>query len=144
MGGEKGQGYKYAISMLNEGRIGIAAQALGMAQGAFDATMPYLHQRKQFGTVIADLQGMQHQIAQVATDIEAARCLTYNAARLKEAGLPFVKEAAMSKLYCSQVAERTASKCIEWAGGVGFCKDMGIEKFFRDCKVTTIYEGTSN
>ena len=142
--GEVGRGYKYAIEILNEGRIGIAAQMLGLAQGAFDCTLPYLHQRKQFDTRIADFQGMQHQYAQVATDIEAARLLTYNAARRKEAGLPFVKEAAMAKLYASQVAERTASRCVEWLGGVGFTKDFPAEKFFRDCKIGAIYEGTSN
>ena len=117
---------------------------VGLAQGAFDATMPYLHQRKQFDTRIADFQGMQHQYAQIAVDIEAARLLTYNAARRKEAGLPFVKEAAMAKLYASQVAERTASRCVEWLGGVGFTKDFPAEKFFRDCKIGAIYEGTSN
>tara|TARA_B110000208_G_scaffold30264_1_gene39826 strand:+ start:270 stop:1418 length:1149 start_codon:yes stop_codon:yes gene_type:complete len=142
--GEVGEGYKYAIGILNEGRIGIAAQMVGVAQGAFDATMPYLWQRKQFGTLIGDFQGMQHQVAQVATEIEAARVLVYNAARLKEAGRPFIKEAAMAKLYSSQVAEKTASKCIEWLGGVGFTKELPVEKFFRDCKIGSIYEGTSN
>ncbi|KAG0016294.1 hypothetical protein BGZ80_009316 [Entomortierella chlamydospora] len=126
--GEIGKGYKYAIEILNEGRIGIAAQMVGLAQGAYDATMPYLFQRKQFGTLIGTFQGMQQQYAQVAVDIEAARLLTYNAARLKEEGKPFVKEAAMAKLYASQVAERTASRCIEWAGGIGFTRDYPIEK----------------
>eukprot|EP00163_Fabomonas_tropica_P005515 TRINITY_DN1503_c0_g1_i1.p1 TRINITY_DN1503_c0_g1~~TRINITY_DN1503_c0_g1_i1.p1 ORF type:complete len:409 (-),score=97.60 TRINITY_DN1503_c0_g1_i1:59-1285(-) len=142
--GEIGKGYKYAIETLNEGRIGIGAQMLGLAEGVFETTLPYLHTRKQFGTPIADFQGMQHQIGQVATDIEAAKLLIYNAARLKENGQPFVKEAAMAKLYSSQVAERTASKCIEWLGGVGFTKDFGAEKFYRDCKIGAIYEGTSN
>ncbi|KAF9998616.1 hypothetical protein BGZ79_007717 [Entomortierella chlamydospora] len=142
--GEIGKGYKYAIEILNEGRIGIAAQMVGLAQGAYDATMPYLFQRKQFGTLIGTFQGMQQQYAQVAVDIEAARLLTYNAARLKEEGKPFVKEAAMAKLYASQVAERTASRCIEWAGGIGFTRDYPIEKFYRDCKIGAIYEGTSN
>ncbi|KAF9165144.1 hypothetical protein BGX20_000704 [Mortierella sp. AD010] len=142
--GEVGKGYKYAIEILNEGRIGIAAQMVGLAQGAYDATMPYLFQRKQFGTLIGTFQGMQQQYAQAAVDIEAARLLTYNAARLKEEGKPFVKEAAMAKLYASQVAERTASRCIEWAGGIGFTRDYPIEKFYRDCKIGAIYEGTSN
>jgi len=142
--GQIGQGYKYAITILNEGRIGIASQMLGIAQGVFDKTMPYLGERKQFGTAIGDFQGMQHQYAQAAMEIEAARLLTYNAARLKMAGKPFVKEAAMAKLYTSQVAERTASKCVEWMGGVGFVKSTGVEKFYRDCKIGAIYEGTSN
>eukprot|EP01137_Pigoraptor_chileana_P012583 Opistho-2@65120 len=142
--GEFGQGYKYAITMLNEGRIGIGAQMVGLAQGVFDVTLPYLFQRKQFGKPIADFQAMQHQRAQIATEIEAARLLVYNAARRKEHGLPFVKEAAMAKLYSSQVAEQASSKCIEWLGGVGFTKDFPAEKFFRDCKIGAIYEGTSN
>jgi hypothetical protein len=142
--GEVGKGYKIAIEILNEGRIGIASQMLGIAQGAFDAAMPYLFQRKQFGSYIGDFQGMEHQYAQVAMEIEAARLLTYNAARMKEAGVPFVKEAAMAKLYASQVAEKSASKAIEWMGGVGFTKDLPVEKFFRDCKIGAIYEGTSN
>jgi len=142
--GEVGHGYKYAISILNEGRIGIAAQQVGIAKGAFNATMPYLRERKQFGKPIGDFQGMQHQIAQIATEIHAAECMTYNAARMKENGLPFVKEASMAKLYSSQVAEKVASKCIEWYGGVGFTEDIIVEKFYRDCKVGSIYEGTSN
>eukprot|EP01136_Pigoraptor_vietnamica_P028530 Opistho-1_new@7543 len=142
--GEVGQGYKYAITMLNEGRIGIGAQMVGLAQGVFDVTIPYLYQRKQFGRAVAEFQAMQHQRAQVATEIEAARLLVYNAARRKEYGLPFVKEAAMAKLYASQVAEHAASKCIEWLGGVGFTKDFPAEKFYRDCKIGAIYEGTSN
>ncbi|KAJ3395349.1 hypothetical protein HDU92_006005 [Lobulomyces angularis] len=142
--GEIGQGYKYAIEILNEGRIGIAAQMLGLAQGVFDETMPYLYERKCFGQHIGDFQGMQFQVAQVALDIEAARLLTYNAARLKEEGKTFVKEAAMAKLYASQVAERSASKCIEWMGGVGFTREYPVEKYFRDCKIGAIYEGTSN
>jgi len=142
--GEIGKGYKYAIEILNEGRIGIAAQMTGLAQGAFDHTMPYLKQRKQFGKAIADFQGMQFQYAQAAVEIEAARLLTYNAARLKEQGRPFFKEAAMAKLYASQVAERTTSKCVEWLGGVGFTREFPVEKFYRDCKIGAIYEGTSN
>lgn len=142
--GDLGQGYKIAIEALNEGRIGIAAQMLGLAEGAFETTLPYLFQRKQFGSLIGDFQGMQHQYAHVATEIEAARLLTLNAARLKESGLPFVKEASMAKLHASRVAELAASRCIEWMGGVGFTRDAGIEKFYRDCKVGAIYEGTSN
>jgi len=142
--GEVGKGYKIAIEILNEGRIGIAAQMLGIAQGAFDVTMPYLFDRKQFGTRIGDFQGMQHQYAQAAMELEAGRMLVYNAARRKEAGLPFVKHAAMAKLYCSQLADRTTSRCVEWMGGVGFTKDFPVEKFYRDCKIGAIYEGTSN
>ncbi|PVU95812.1 hypothetical protein BB561_001583 [Smittium simulii] len=142
--GEIGKGYKIAIEILNEGRIGIAAQMLGLAQGAFDCTLPYLFQRKQFGHEIGNFQGMQHQYSQIATEIEAARLLTYNAARLKEEGMPFITEAAMAKLYASQVAERTTSKCVEWLGGVGFTRDFPAEKFYRDCKIGAIYEGTSN
>ncbi|KAJ1662132.1 hypothetical protein IW140_006133 [Coemansia sp. RSA 1813] len=142
--GDVGKGYKIAIEILNEGRIGIAAQMLGLAQGAFDAVLPYLFQRKQFGSFIGDFQGMQHQYAQIAVDIEAARLLTYNAARLKEEGKPFVKEAAMAKLYASQVAERASSRAVEWMGGVGFTRELPVEKFYRDCKIGAIYEGTSN
>ncbi|KAK6185629.1 hypothetical protein SNE40_007821 [Patella caerulea] len=142
--GQFGHGYKYAIEMLNEGRIGIGAQMLGLAEGCFENTIPYCKERKQFGKRIFDFQGMQHQISNVAMQIEAAKLLVYNAARRKEAGLPFVKEAAMSKLYASEVATLTTSKCIEWMGGVGFIKDYPIEKYYRDCKIGTIYEGTSN
>ena len=142
--GDVGKGYQIAIVILNEGRIGIAALMVGIAQGAFDAAVPYTFARKQFGQPVGDFQGMQHQQAQAATEIEAARLLVYNAARRKGAGLPFVKEAAMAKLYASQVAERVASKAIEWMGGVGFTKDVGVEKFYRDCKIGAIYEGTSN
>lgn len=142
--GTVGKGYKYAIEILNEGRIGISAQMIGLAQGAFDNALPYTYQRTQFGKPVGDNQGMQFQFAQAATEIEAARLLTYNAARRKEQGLDFVKEAAMAKLYASQVAERTASKAIEWVGGVGFTRDFPLEKFFRDSKIGAIYEGTSN
>jgi len=142
--GELGLGYRYAIEILNEGRVGIGAQMVGLAQGALDRTLPYLHERKQFGTRVADFQGVQHQLAQMATELEAARLLVYNAARMKEAGLPVVKEAAMAKLYSSQVAERVASRCIELLGGVGFTKSMGVEKLYRDAKIGAIYEGTSN
>lgn len=121
-----------------------AAQMLGLAQGVFDHAMPYLFQRKAFGQLIGDFQGMQMQYAEIAMQIEAARLLTYNAARLKEQGLPFVKEAAMAKLYASRVAEQSASKCIELMGGVAFTREYPIEKYFRDCKIGSIYEGTSN
>jgi len=142
--GEVGKGYKIAIESLNEGRIGIAAQMIGLAQGALDATMPYLTQRQQFGTPIADFQGMQFTYADAATDIMAGRVLCLNAARMKEAGLPFVLEASMAKLFCSQTAEKVASKCINMLGGVGFTKEFPVEKFYRDCKVGQIYEGTTN
>eukprot|EP01138_Halocafeteria_seosinensis_P002399 gb/GECG01002456.1/.p1 GENE.gb/GECG01002456.1/~~gb/GECG01002456.1/.p1 ORF type:complete len:430 (+),score=70.84 gb/GECG01002456.1/:1-1290(+) len=142
--GDVGKGYKIAIEILNEGRIGIASQMLGIAQGAFDTVMPYLWERKQFGTQIGEFQGMQHQYAQAAVDIQAARNLVYDAARRKEAGMTFVKEAAMAKLYASQVAQRVSSQAIEWMGGVGFTKEYGVEKYYRDCKVGAIYEGTSN
>ncbi|CAE7835689.1 ACADSB [Symbiodinium sp. KB8] len=141
--GEIGKGYKIAIEILNEGRIGIASQMLGIAEGCMEATLPYLWQRKQFNNYIGDFQGMQHQVAQIAMEIEAAKNMVYNAARLKETGQPFVKEAAMAKLYASRVAERTASHCIEWMGGVGFVKEFPQEKFYRDCKIGAIYEGTS-
>jgi len=143
--GEVGMGYKYCINILNEGRIGIAAQQLGIAKGCLDASMPYLLERKQFGTPIGEFQGMEHQYAQIATEIHAVEVMTYNACRMKEAGnIPFVKEASMCKLYASQVAERAASKTIEWLGGIGFTKDLLVEKFYRDVKVGSIYEGTSN
>jgi len=142
--GEVGKGYKYAIEILNEGRVGIGAQMIGLAQGALDRTLPYLLERKQFGSPIADFQGVQHQVAQLATELEAARLLVYNVARMKEAGQPIVKEAAMAKLYSAQVAEKTASKCVELMGGVGFTVDYGVEKLYRDAKIGSIYEGTSN
>ncbi|KAK5971719.1 hypothetical protein GCK32_006944 [Trichostrongylus colubriformis] len=142
--GEYGKGYKYAIECLNAGRIGIGAQMIGLAQGCFDASIPYLQERKQFGSRLIDFQGMQHQIAQVAVEIEAARLLVYNAARMKDNNIPFVKEAAMAKLYASQVACSASSKCVEWLGGVGFTKEFPVEKFYRDAKIGTIYEGTSN
>jgi alkylation response protein AidB-like acyl-CoA dehydrogenase len=142
--GEVGKGYKIAIETLNEGRIGIAAQMLGIARGAWEYAAKYAQERKQFGKPIADFQGIQFQIAQMATDIEAARLLVYNAARIKDAGVPFVKEAAMAKLFCSQVAERVASLAIEIYGGYGFTKDYPVEKYWRDSKIGKIYEGTSN
>lgn len=142
--GELGKGYKYAAGFLNEGRIGIGAQMTGLAQGCFDATIPYLLERKQFGQDLFSFQGMQFQIAEMATLIEASRLLTYNAARLQEAGVPFLKEAAMSKVFASEMAQKVTVKCIDWMGGVGFTKDFIQEKFYRDCKAGNIYEGTSN
>jgi alkylation response protein AidB-like acyl-CoA dehydrogenase len=142
--GEVGKGYKIAIETLNEGRIGIGAQMIGLAQGAFDQAMRYMGERKQFGQTIASFQGVQFQYARVAMEIEAARLMVYNAARLKDAGQSFVKEAAMAKLFASEVAERTASLCVEFFGGVGFTKEYPAEKFYRDAKIGKIYEGTSN
>lgn len=142
--GELGKGYKIAIETLNEGRIGIGAQMIGLAQGAFENAVTYTQERQQFGQSIASNQGVQFQIAQMAVDIEAARLLVYNAARLKDAGLPFIKQAAMAKLYSSQVAERVASLCVELHGGVGFTREFPAEKFYRDAKIGAIYEGTSN
>ena len=142
--GEVGKGYKIAIETLNEGRIGIGAQMLGLAQGAWNAAAKYAKERKQFGRLIAEFQGVQFQIAEMATEIEAARLMVYNAARLKDAGLSFVKEAAMAKYFTSMVAERTASLSLEIFGGYGFVKDYPAEKFFRDSKIGKIYEGTSN
>ena len=132
-----GKGYKIAIEILNEGRIGIAGQMLGLAQGAFDKAVPYTYERKQFGQPIGHFQGMQFQIAQAAIEIEAARLLTYNAARRKEEGKSFTKEAAMAKYYASQVAQNVAGSAIEWAGGVGFTRETGIEKFWRDSKIVS-------
>lgn len=142
--GKVGHGYKYAIGVLNEGRIGIGAQMVGLAQGCFDHAFGYVLERKQFGKRIFDFQGMQHQIANVATQIEAARLLIYNAARLRESKKPFIKEAAMAKFYASEVAATTTAKCVEWLGGVGFTRDFPVEKYYRDVKIGAIYEGTSN
>jgi alkylation response protein AidB-like acyl-CoA dehydrogenase len=142
--GEVGRGYKIAIEALNEGRIGIGAQMLGLAEGAFAQAMTYMRERVQFGKSISEFQGMQFQYARVAMEIEAARLLVYNAARLKDAGQPFVKEAAMAKLFASEVAERTASLCVEFFGGIGFTRECPAEKFYRDAKIGKIYEGTSN
>lgn len=142
--GEFGHGYKYAISMLNEGRVGIAAQMIGLSQGCLDATLPYLKERIQFGRSIWEFQGMQHQVAHIATQMEAARLMVYNSARLCEAGHEIVKEGAMAKYFTSELAGQVTSKCIDWMGGVGFTKDYPIEKFYRDAKIGTIYEGTSN
>src|ERR1041384_3834279 len=142
--GEVGKGYKVAIETLNEGRIGIGAQMVGLAQGALDATMKYTKERKQFGKAIADFQGVQFQIARAATELEAARLMVYNAARLRDAGLPFLKEAAMCKIFSSEVAEHVSSLAVNLYGGYGFVKDYPVEKFFRDAKIGQIYEGTSN
>ena len=142
--GEPGKGYKIAIETLNEGRIGIGAQMLGLAEGAWGHAARYAQQRRQFGKTLAEFQAVQFALAQMATEIEAARLMVYNAARLKDAGQPFVREAAMCKLYASQVAERVASQCVEIFGGNGFVRDYPAEKYFRDSKVGKIYEGTSN
>jgi alkylation response protein AidB-like acyl-CoA dehydrogenase len=142
--GEVGKGYKIAIETLNEGRIGIGAQMAGLARGAWEYAAKYAQERKQFGKSLADFQGIQFQIAQMATEIEAARLMVYNAARMKDAGVPFVKEAAMTKLFCSQVAERVTSLAVEIYGGYGFTKDYPVEKYWRDSKIGKIYEGTSN
>jgi len=142
--GEVGKGYKVAIETLNEGRIGIGAQMVGLAQGALDATIRYTKERTQFGKAIADFQGVQFQIARAATEVEAARLMVYNAARLRDAGQPFLKEAAMCKIFSSEVAERVSSLAVNLFGGYGFVKDYPVEKFFRDAKIGQIYEGTSN
>jgi alkylation response protein AidB-like acyl-CoA dehydrogenase len=142
--GEVGKGYKVAIETLNEGRIGIAAQMMGLAQGALDHSLAYSKQRKQFGKPISEFQGIQFDLAEMAVDVEAARLMVYNAARLRDAGLPFVAEAAMAKYFASQIAERTASRAVEVLGGVGFTKDYPVEKLYRDAKIGRIYEGTSN
>jgi len=142
--GEFGKGYKVSIETLNEGRIGIGAQMVGIARGALEAALSYTTERKQFGKSINEFQGLQFQLAEMATDLEAARLMVYNAARLKDAGQDFVKEAAMAKLYSSRAAERITSKAIEMYGGYGFVKDYPVEKFWRDSKIGAIYEGTSN
>ena len=142
--GEPGKGYKIAIETLNEGRIGIGAQMIGLARGAWEYACKYVQERKQFGKAIAEFQGIQFQIAQMATEIEAARLMVYNCARMKDAGVNFVKEAAMTKLFASQVAERVTSLAIEIYGGYGFTKDYPVEKYWRDAKIGKIYEGTSN
>src|SRR5580700_323364 len=142
--GEVGKGYKVAIETLNEGRIGIGAQMLGLAQGALDHALAYAQQRKQFGKPIAEFQGVQFELAEMAVDVEATRLMVYNAARLHDAGRPFLTEAAMCKYFASQVAERVASRAVEVLGGVGFTKDYPVEKLYRDAKIGRIYEGTSN
>jgi len=142
--GEVGKGYKIAIETLNEGRIGIGAQMTGLAQGALDHAVAYAQQRKQFGKPISEFQGVQFDLAEMAVDVHAARLMVYNAARLRDAGLPFVTEAAMCKYFASQVGERVASRAVEVLGGVGFTKDYPVEKLYRDAKIGRIYEGTSN
>lgn len=142
--GEFGHGYKYAAGFLNEGRIGIGAQMIGIAQGCLDATIPYTLERKQFGQDVFSFQSMQHQIAQAVSELECARLLVYNAARLVEAKMDITKEAAMAKLVASETACRITAKCIDFVGGVGFTTDFPQEKYFRDAKIGTIYEGTSN
>jgi len=142
--GELGKGYKIAIETLNEGRIAIGAQMTGLAQGALDHAIAYAKQRLQFGKAIAEFQGVQFELAQMATEVEAARLLVYNAARLRDSGHPYVTEAAMAKYFASQVAEDTASRAVEIFGGVGFTKDYPVEKLYRDAKIGRIYEGTTN
>ncbi|KAK5988098.1 2-methyl branched chain acyl-CoA dehydrogenase [Cladobotryum mycophilum] len=143
--GDRGQGYKYAISILNEGRIGIAAQMTGLALGAFENAVKYVwNDRRQFGSLVGEFQGMQHQIAQSYTEIAAARALVYNASRKKEAGEDFIRDAAMAKLFASQVAGRVSGLAVEWMGGMGFVREGLAEKFWRDSKIGAIYEGTSN
>jgi len=141
--GEVGKGYKLAIETLNEGRIGISAQMVGVARGALEGALKYARERKQFGKPIAEFQAIQFQLARLATEVEASRLMAYNAARLKDAGMPFLKEAAMAKYLTSQVAERVASECIEVYGGYGFTRGYPAEKFLRDAKIGKIYEGTS-
>ncbi len=142
--GEVGKGYKVAIETLNTGRIGIGAQMIGVARGALCAALKYVKERKQFGKPIADFQAVQFQLAQAATELEAARLMVYNAARLKDAGQEYTQNAAMAKLFSSQVAERVTSVCVELFGGYGYTKEYPVEKFYRDAKIGTIYEGTSN
>jgi butyryl-CoA dehydrogenase/short/branched chain acyl-CoA dehydrogenase len=142
--GEVGKGYKIAIETLNEGRIAIGAQMVGLARGALEHSVAYARQRKQFGKPIADFQAVQLQLAKMATEIEAARLMVYNAARLRDAGLPFMTEAAMAKYYSSEIAEEAASRAVEVHGGVGITKEYPVEKLYRDVKIGRIYEGTSN
>ena len=142
--GEAGKGYKVAIETLNEGRIGIGAQMIGLARGALDHTVKYIKEREQFGKPIASFQAVQHQIARAATELEAARLMVYNAARLRDAGLTFLAEAAMCKIFASEVAERVTSLAVNLYGGYGFVKDYPVEKLYRDAKIGQIYEGTSN
>ena len=142
--GEVGKGYKVAIETLNGGRIGIGAQMIGISRGALTAALQYVGERQQFGKPIGDFQAVQFQLAQAATELEAARLMVYNAARLRDAGQPYTREAAMAKLLSSQVAERVTSLCVELFGGYGYTKEYPVEKFYRDAKIGTIYEGTSN
>jgi alkylation response protein AidB-like acyl-CoA dehydrogenase len=142
--GEPGQGYKVAIETLNEGRIGIGAQMIGLSQGALDHALNFVKQRKQFGKAIGEFQAVQFQLAQAATELETARLAVYNAARLRDAGYPYLTEGAMAKLFSSQVAERITSLAVQLFGGVGYTKDYPVEKLYRDAKIGQIYEGTSN
>ena len=142
--GEVGRGYKVSIETLNEGRIGIGAQMIGIARGALESALAYTSERQQFGKSVNEFQGVQFQLAEMATELEAARLMVYNAARMKDVGLSFVKEAAMAKLYSSRAAERITSKAIELYGGYGYVKDYPVEKYWRDSKIGAIYEGTSN
>jgi alkylation response protein AidB-like acyl-CoA dehydrogenase len=142
--GEVGRGYKVAIETLNEGRIGIGAQMVGLAQGALDHALAYIKERKQFGKAIADFQGVQFQVARVATELEAARLMVYQAARLRDSGRPFLKQAAMCKLFASEMAEHVTSLAVQLFGGYGYTKDYPVEKLYRDAKIGQIYEGTSN
>jgi len=142
--GEVGKGYKIAIETLNTGRIGIGAQMIGVARGALEAATKYVKERKQFGKPVAEFQAVQFQLAQAATELEAARLMVYNAARLKDAGAEYTQQAAMAKLFSSQVAERVTSVCLELFGGYGYTREYPAEKFYRDAKIGTIYEGTSN
>jgi alkylation response protein AidB-like acyl-CoA dehydrogenase len=142
--GDVGKGYKIAIETLNEGRIAIGAQMIGLARGALEHAVAYARERKQFGKAIGEFQGVQFELARMAVDVEAARLLVYNAARLRDAGMPFLTEAAMAKYYSSEIAEKTASRAIEVHGGVGVTKDYPVEKLYRDAKIGRIYEGTSN
>ena len=142
--GEPGKGYKIAIETLNEGRIGIAAQMTGLAEGALEHALKYAQERKQFGKSIGEFQGVQFQLAEMATRVEAGRLMVYNAARLRDARQPFLTQAAMAKYFCSTIAEEVASQAVEILGGVGFTKDYPVEKLYRDAKIGRIYEGTSN
>ena len=142
--GEVGKGYKVAMDTLNEGRIGIGAQMIGVSRGALDATIAYVKERKQFGKAIGEFQAVRHQIARAAIDLQTAKLLVYDAARLRDMGLPFLNEAAMAKIYSSEVAERITSMAINLFGGNGYVKEYPVEKFWRDAKIGQIYEGTSN
>ncbi len=142
--GPVGQGYKISIETLNEGRIGIGAQMIGVAQGALDAALRYVQERKQFGRTISEFQGVQFQLADMAVQLEAARLLVYNAARMKDAGIPFVREAAMAKLFASEAANMITGLAVELFGGYGYSREYPVEKFYRDAKIGVIYEGTSN
>src|SRR5947208_45053 len=142
--GQVGMGYKVAIETLNTGRIGIGAQMIGVARGALAATLKYVKERKQFGKPVSEFQGVQFQLAQAATELEAARLMVYNAARLEDAGEPYTTQAAMAKLFAAQVAERVTSLAVELFGGYGYTKEYPVEKFYRDAKIGAIYEGTSN